>query len=449
MTEGLEKPGKKGAASFCIPRAAIQALINAQASAVEVCAYLVLARFTDPSGMYSSASIAAVARYVASNKQTIAKAIARLTTINATVTRQVPAKYGYDNKPQGTKTREETVSLGPILQTREQWLAAHPDQVLPDGPTERGKVRHVLPDFGEPENDRVWIGAGLVNGFGTFTQPLRSVKDAGPVAARLLLELYRLHDLDQWGGVDPIQGPCSRYEIADETTKFGARIIRAKRVSKAAFTKRVATDQDAYWNALEALESAGLIYEMVTVLNRSPIEKKFASGALYGAVPDDAEPLYELDCRSLHGYKPVGEEGLAGLTAKTAADFSRPVTEAGYADHEDKVFRVGESSYQKAQFNGTYAAIVHPGHEAMVVGIYRLRFRPANPKNAGIKGAWAKIHEGNRRALELINAVRNHAGLPELLAPGVVAAKARAAAAEVASHAAPKHATNDDSPIPF
>jgi hypothetical protein len=188
---------------------------------------------------------------------------------------------------------------------------------------------------------------------------------------------------------------------------------------------------------------------MVTVLNRSPIEKKFASGALYGAVPDDAEPLYELDCRSLHGYKPVGEEGLAGLTAKTAADFSRPVTEAGYADHEDKVFRVGESSYQKAQFNGVYAAIVHPGHEAMVVGIYRLRFRPANPKNAGIKGAWAKIHEGNRRALELINAVRNHAGLPELPAPGVVAAKARAAAAEVASHAAPKHATNDDSPIPF
>jgi hypothetical protein len=446
MTEGLEKPGKKGAASFCIPRAAIQALISAQASAVEVCAYLVLARFTDPSGVYSSASVSAVSNYASINKKTIAKAIARLTTINVTVTRQVPAKSK-------GKFAVETVTLGPILQTREQWLAAHPDQVLPDGPIERGQVRHVLPDFGEPESERVWIGAGLVDGFGSFTKPLRSVRDAGSVAARLLLELYQLHDLDQWAGVDPISGPSRQYPIADETTKFGGRIIRATRGSTLAKIRHISgSDTKAYWSALEALESAGLIYEMVVVLNRAPVIKHINNDAdktEYEGVPGDAEPLYELDCRSLHGYKPVGEEGLAGLTAKTAADFSRPVTEAGYADHEDKVFRVGESSYQKAQFNGVYAAIVHPGHEAMVVGIYRLRFRPANPKNAGIKGAWAKIHEGNRRALELINAVRNHAGLPELPAPGVVAAKARAAAAEVASHAAPKHATNDDSPIPF
>jgi hypothetical protein len=458
-----EKSKKKGAASFCIPRAAIEALINAQASAVEVCAYLVLARFTDPSGVYTSSSGSAVRRYVATHTQTIAKAIARLTTINATVTRLVPAKSK-------GKTETETVTLGPILQTREQWLAAHPDQVLPDGPTERGKVRHVLPDFGEPENERVWFGANLVSGFGTFTQPLRSVKDAGPVAARLLLELYRLHDLDQWGGVDPIQGPRNRYEIADETTKFGARIIRAERVGKAAISERITTDQDAYWNALEALESAGLIYEMVTVLNRSPIEKQFASGALYGAVPDDAEPLYELDCRSSHGYKPEGEEGLAGLTARTAADFSRPVTEAGYADHQSKIWympgqgpgpggtdpayisdRIGGEvgGHKKARFNGTYAAVVSAGQGAMVIGIYRLRFRAANPKNAGIKGAWAKIYEGNRRALELINAVRNRAGLPALPAPGDVAAKARAAAAEMAPHAVPKHASWNDPTIPF
>lgn len=457
-----DKPTKKGSASFCVPRTALAALINAQASAVEVCAYLVLARFTDPSGMYSTASVSAVARYVASNKQTIAKAIARLTTINVTVTRQVPANYGYDNKPKGHKTRAEVVKLGPILRTREQWLAAaDPDEVLPDGPTERGKVRHVLPDFGEPASERVWIGAGLVNGFGTFTQPLRSVKDAGPVAARLLLELYRLHDLDRWGGVDPIQGPRSRYEIADETTKFGARIIRAERVGKAAISERIATDQEAYWSALEALESAGLIYEMVTVLNRSPIEKKFASGALYGAVPDDAEPLYELDCRSSHGYKPVGEEGLARVTARTAADFKRPVTDAGFWREYPEDGLSGDPAYvsdrpdgkvggnPKATFSGTYAAIVPAGYPAMVIGIYRLRFRPANPKNAGIKGAWGKIYEGNRRALELINSIREQANLPALPAPGAVAAKARAAAAEMAPHAPPKHASWNDPTIPF
>jgi hypothetical protein len=85
----------------------------------------------------------------------------------------------------------------------------------------------------------------------------------------------------------------------------------------------------------------------------------------------------------------------------------------------------------------------------MVIGVYRLRFRPANPKNAGVKDAWAKIHTGNARALELINAVRSRAGLPALPAPGAVAAKARAAAAEMAPHAPPNISAWNDPTIPF
>ena len=463
-----EKSKKKGAASFCIPRAAIEALINAQASAVEVCAYLVLARFTDPTGLYSTASVNAVFKYASINKKTIAKAIARLTTINATVTRQVPAKSK-------GKFEVETVTLGPILQTREQWLAAHPDQVLPDGPVAHGKVRHVLPDFAESEGEPVWFGANLVSGFGTFTQPLRSVRDAGSIAARLLLSLYMLHDLDQWGGIDPVFGPRRQYTIVDEVTKFGGRIIRAEQGPHYAGQHWAqvlgsATEGDAkpYFAALTALESAGLIYEMVVVLNRAPVIKHYTDkdgkDTEYQTAAIDAELLYELDCRSSHGYANAGEEGLARVTARTAADFKRPVTDAGYwlqypedGSPTDPRLRAIEDAFTgrksfgnpKATFSGTYAAIVNQGQEAMVIGVYRLRFRPANPKNAGVKDAWAKIYTGNRRALELINAVRNRAGLPALPAPGDVAAKARAAAAEMAPHAPPNISAWNDPTIPF
>jgi hypothetical protein len=56
--------------------------------------------------------------------------------------------------------------------------------------------------------------------------------------------------------------------------------------------------------------------------------------------------------------------------------------------------------------DGTYAAIVLKGYPAMIAGVYRLRFRVANPKNAGVRGAWARIHTNNREAFELVQAIR-------------------------------------------
>ena len=143
------------------------------------------------------------------------------------------------------------------------------------------------------------------------------------------------------------------------------------------------------------------------VLNRNAIKAKFSSGTEYSDIPGDAEPFYELDCRSRHGYKPDGEEGVGWATAKTAGDFGKPVTLEG------------------GTFDGTYAAFVPDGYGAMIAGIYRLRFRVANPKNAGVKGAWAGIHQRNREALELVNSIRSASGSEPLTSP-----KAQAEAAK-------------------
>lgn len=419
--EELKGAGRTaGPGSFCIPRAALNTLLDSKATAYEICAYLVLARFTDASGVFSTASIAAVNRYTGANKQKdgpIARAIERLKTIR--VTRVTKVSNGRSGKSHAMV--DQVTELGPILYDRESWLQAGREP-LPDGPHDRAKVLYVLPDFGEELADRVWFGSNLVGGIGGFNQPLKALKNAGDVAARMLLALYSVHEMETWGGVSPVgtlAGPWNRYEPVDEDKHLRgrARLIRAKskgivgrgdtfgRVWAAPRGENWWTAHDAaggpVWRALEALQAVGLIYEVVMVLNRNAVKKKFAGGEEYGDIPEDAEPLYELDVRSAHGYKPEGEHGIGGATAKTAGDLNLPVAVEG------------------GLFDGTYAAIVPTGFPAMVAGIYRIRFRVANPKNAGIKGAWARIHQSNREAFELVQVVRKASGLPDLPAQQV------------------------------
>lgn len=404
MTE-QEKGAARGPGSFCIPRAALEALLDAQATAYEICAYLVLAKYTDESGSYSPASISAINKATGANKLKggpVDRAIERLKTINAKRVEKV--SNGRSGKAHAMVN--QATNLGPILFERTTWQE-QTGEILPDGPTERGLVRYVLPDFGEERASRIWFGNNLVAGIGGFNQPLKALKNAGDVAARLLLAMYAANDMELWGGVRPVgagHGPCKHYEpVADDVHLYGgARLIRAKDQGElASIDGRISGGStEAYWDALRALKSAGLIYEVVVVLNRNPTKETFASsGDEYGAIPDDAEPYYELDARSEHGYKPEGEEGIGGATANTAGELGHSV------------------AVQGGRLDGTYAAIVPTGYPAMIAGIYRLRFRVANPKNAGVKGAWARIHQNNREAFDLVQAIRAANKKPLLVSP--------------------------------
>lgn len=423
------KSATLGPGSFCVPRAAFNALLDAKATAYEICAYLVLAKFTGECGRYSTAGITAVNTYTGANKTKggpIDKAITRLKTIRAKGAIK-PVSNGKSGKYHAMI--EQATDLGPIVFDRDTW---HQDtgEILPDGPTERGKVLHVLPDFGEPLADRIWFGNNLVSGIGGIDKPLKKLKDAGDVAARLLLAMYAANDMETWGGVRPIgagSGPWKLYKpvSSDLTLRGGVRLIRAKSDNKVGpgdmFSRAWpapstgswwdlhAKADEPVWRALEALESTGLVYEVVLVLNRNAIKKTFSSGAEYGAIPDDAEPRCELDCRSEHGYKPEGEEGIGSATATTAGDFGYPVAREG------------------GRLDGTYAAIVPTGYGAMIAGIYRLRFRVANSKNAGVKGAWARIHQNNRDDFNLVQSIRAAKQLPPLTPPWEAAKTAKVA----------------------
>ena len=375
---------KRGASSFCIPRTAIQALIDHEASAYEVIAYLVLARFTDATGCYSTASSSAIRRYSSSNQSPggpIDRALERLVTFT----------------PKGRPRM-------PILWTREAWLKKY-GTGLPDGPTERGLVRYVLPDFDEDLGDRVWFGAGLVDGFGEFQFPLKRLKQCGDIAARLLIAQYMAHDLGAWGGVNPNAAYAlwRSYSPACKplTIEGGVTLIRWQEGSQFGNNLKTIsrnTDQTKpFWQAAEALEAAGFLYQVVTLLDRAADERTLSSGVSYKATPADAEPVCELDTRSRHGYKPKGEQGVGGFTARTAGDLGHGVATQG-------------------EFNGTYAAFLPPGMSGMIVGIYRLRFRVVNPHNQDVRLGWTRIKRGNRDQLRLIEQVRAREGLEPLQA---------------------------------
>ena len=396
--EAPSRPRKGAERSFCIPRAAIKALIEARADAVTIGAYLTLACSTDASGQYSTASISAMHRAMSLNKGRAQKALHNLTRITV--------------KGKGKKSTA-------LVYARDAWIRETGEALdTRDGPVERAKVLHVLPDFGEELGERVWFSSNLVQGVGAFRQPLKNLKDAGDATARLLLLMQQAVDMPGWGGVPPSAGPWMRYETTEEADVGPARIIHGQQsstVMQTGLMRDIAgDDREAAWNAVHALVGGGLFYEIVLVLNRAPVRRQFANGDEYGEVPDDAEPLYELDARSLHGYKPKGEEGLGGFTAKTAGDLGYSVAAGEVLDAHDNPVDLG---VRPGQFTGKYAAIVPRGYGAMIVGIYRPRFRVSNPKNAGVKDAWLRIYENNRVALDFVENLRKAKGLRPLKKP--------------------------------
>jgi hypothetical protein len=77
------KPRKRpsGFASFAIPHAAIDALIDAQVDAVTIGAYLSLACHTDKTGQFSTASLKAIRENLTVNRKRAEKAIQALCNI--------------------------------------------------------------------------------------------------------------------------------------------------------------------------------------------------------------------------------------------------------------------------------------------------------------------------------------------------------------------------------
>ncbi len=378
MEEHVVETKKRGKGSFWASRTAIQALLELRASAMQIGAYLVLARYTDAHGKFSSAGRTAIRNALGVGDAMADRALEALQRMT-THGQIVPGDPGKSK----LKSR--------LLYMPAQWKAIH-REAIPERPTERAKVRWVLNDSRAVMRDRVWFSNELVDGFGRFRQPLKRLKRHKDVAARLLLRLYEQNDMEQFGGVSPCPNVFVRYDMvaigpigrsglelwlghSGEQRAYGA-------CQESVLGPHLPDDEDdkqqdvrPFWRALEALKSSGFIYEVVTVMDGKENDP-------------DAQPIYTLNTRSKHGYKPKGEEGLAGDMARVAGRIGYPVTDS------------------MGRFYGKYAAVVPVGMRPHIIGIYRLRFRVSNPKNHTVKSAWSRIRQCNDEAREWVRELK-------------------------------------------
>ena len=359
---GEVKHTPKGKGSFWISKQAIEILLDAKATALEIAAYLVMAKHTDEGGMFTTSGIKAIHKATGVSHPVIQRAVDKISQMTLGKGKEPHLIYKADDWQKLTKTE------------------------LPSAPFERAEVRYVVNDYKAKPEDKVWISNELVTGYGKFTQPLKKLKMCGDVAARLLLISYRESNLEQYGGVNPrvfhhayemtkvnnLDGYDIWHGVAKDLSSYENIMLNTlglKTYSKDEDEKEA--QKKSFWTALDGLDKAGLIYQMVSVMDRE------AGNA-------EAQVIYELDAKSKHGYKSAGEEGLGGETARLSNIYGNPVTDS------------------MGRFYGRYAAIV-PAGEPHIVGIYRLRFRVSNSKNHGVATAWARIYQGQREAKEWLN----------------------------------------------
>lgn len=339
------QPKADGKGSFWISRKAVDELI-ARATVTQICAYLILARFTDETGQYATCGRTAVRKALGLG----------------------------DGQAQRILESLGTLMIGQrrLVYTAEEWTNLTGEVI--ERPTLKSQVRFHLYPFGE-DTERVWFANTLVDGYGKFNQPLKRLKRLGDVAARLLLVMYRENQMEQFGGVPPYvtylgytsekQPFSSRgYQLWHATRgatycydRYSLPVLRLKKLDNNKDLKE--TQMRPFWDALAALEAAGFVYEVVTVMDAEPGN-------------EDANVVYELDARSWHGYTPKGEEGLAEGMARLASHWSYPSVATG-------------------RFCNKYALILEQGVTPHVVGISRLRFRVANPKNHTVSVAYQRI----------------------------------------------------------
>jgi hypothetical protein len=360
-----ETKAKKGSGSFRIPRKAVEILIQNCATGWQIGIFLTIARYTDASGKFSSAGYKAIHQATGASPGTEGRPGRG---------RQIAAdllKIGrYEHEARRAKKKS---SLEGILYTAEEWQEKTGESI-PEIDHELHKVRWVLNSF--ETDDWVWFPNSLTDGYGRFRQPLKRLKQCGDIAARLLLFLYASDNMEEFGGIPPNNNVYKKYKTHHVASRNGYSFWETEEALPYAYHRlflpvlclnKLSDDKDEnkkqfdpFWNALYSLENSGFMYECVTVMDGASLNQ-------------DSRPMYDLVTRPKHGHPLKGEEGMLDKINQIFIEF-------GYGS-------------ESRRFYSKYPVISIVGVQPLVIGIYRLRFRVANPKNYPVRAAWRRIHE--------------------------------------------------------
>lgn len=378
------------ASAFFVSKKVIKTFLAREASAHQICIYLVFAQFTEKTGCFSSATLNAVSKYVGGNKS---------------------EGFPLDRALKSLKGKKvaDYPRLPKFVIDRATWLQQRKG-TLPDGPTHRAEIKHILTEEDAP--NKVGFSANLVLGFKDFYNPLSQIKAKGDLLARVLIYLYMVNDMEGWTGLNPHLSFYRKFRQTRNNVNCelgitlimeqSADIYIADDLIKAVLPNSIidSLTRKRVREAIETILEMGFAYEMVMTLDRERRNDR----TFEHLIPSDASPLYELDCRSLHGYKPTGEEGMASATAKLAGQMRHSVTEDG------------------GTFGGMYAAFLPKGQAGMIAGIYRLRFRVSNSKLERTGAIWCAMEKRKQDANNIIGDLTEKYGWIGRLTPSEFAA---------------------------
>jgi len=391
-------------ASFCIPRKAVDKLLKARADVRTIVAYLILAKFTDKSGEFTAAAGHAVMEYAGIRKALHDKLFTRLLKLQ-------------------------------LIQDKTVWQNTNPDRVWPDkiGPR---PTTYALNTFGEPTAKRVWMGAGLVDGFGEMKWPLKVLKHDGKPpddrAARLLLILYTQLRMAEYGGTHPAvisrvyrqtidkrlahQSLClwgyekQKAYVSPELQRIypaaGSKTATAIDQHKAAVTYARAGGRpelgegfgfyEPDWSTVEFATEAAAAYRHK---NGDPIEPSI-SYPVRRAVDAAMKRLIDT---GLVQEVVTGFFGQA-IEPRELPDDCQTVELEVVNLHGERHDEIAQAYRQTAAEltpidSETYYLIDHRTRAVTVAGIFRPRFIPYNAKSKGVRDWQTRIADENQRAM--------------------------------------------------
>jgi len=401
----------KGSGSFWVAEKALDILFQQNATAWQIGAYLTLARFTDETGKFSTAAYKSIYNAIGASPGSKARPgkarelVKQLMDMGSPV--GIPPATRLNRKRSCQSFPKETPTA--LLYLPDHWHNLTGEDI-PEIPHKKFPVRFVLNVFGGEK--KVWFPNELVDGYGKFKQPLLRLKQCGDVAARTLVEFYRVYDLEEFGGVPPYLNVYVKYPLTDDDDKeavirsnYGFNFWKASRGGLWAYDrllqkvlcimlpKKTGEKQRAlspFWNALQSLESNGFIYAMITVMD----------GAIKdGELGPDSRPIYELHPHMKVGHPPRGEEGIA---RRIDLIFARETQTNGGGRY---------LLDEQGRFKGSFPVLCRAGIKPLVVGVYRLRFRISNKRNYPVSAGWRRIERDRQRFIEDIEPVEKILGI--------------------------------------
>ena len=360
MPKTSKSSNDKKAAVFCITEKQIDALVKL--SVAEICAFLVLAQFTDETGIYSSASVKAIRKHLRVGEPKARKLVGKL--------RMDRLIFDASSSSQSKLFKEMPRHEG------------------------RAEIRNIIPS---DDSRKVWIGAELVTGYSGMVAPLRDLCICGDLAARLLLRLYQHEDAGSYYGVNPATAIYRSFvmreviAIDDDYTLHhaeddGERVVHGFWESVPGAYEDYSNPEvwghedyklkQVFWRALSKLRDAGFIYIAASVMSGGQHDEE--EETTKSQPTDSSTYIYPLHTQKCQGAR-EGEKGLAG-------DINNLAREHGVS-----------ASDAKGRFYGKFPVLTYADDDVQVLGIYRLRFRNTNSEFEDVKNGWHMVQEAHRK----------------------------------------------------